>query len=127
MAGIDICQEVLDQAIEQCIPWSTDFDQLRDDPLVIDIYKGSIGEPDERFKGFQAIICTEVIEHVYQDIVDSFLSITLGMYQPEILIVTTPNAEYNVNFPDLQYGTKDAMFRHDDHKFEWTRKEFENW
>lgn len=55
------------------------------------------------------------------------MSITLGVYQPEIMIVTTPNAEYNVNFPDLKYGTSESTFRHDDHKFEWTRKEFESW
>lgn len=88
---------------------------------------GSIGIPDDRFKGFQAIICTEVIEHVYADVLDQFLDLTLGIYHPAILVVTTPNAEYNVNFPDLKYGTPDASFRHDDHKFEWTRKEFQSW
>jgi hypothetical protein len=25
------------------------------------------------------------------------------------------------------YGTPQAQFRHDDHKFEWTRTEFEKW
>lgn len=58
---------------------------------------------------------------------DSFLGLTLGVYHPEILIVTTPNCEYNVNFPDLKYNTPESIFRHDDHKFEWTRKEFEFW
>lgn len=77
--------------------------------------------------GFQGIICSEVIEHVYPDVLDSFLGITLGIYQPEIMIVTTPNAEYNINFLGLKYGTKESEFRHDDHKFEWTRKEFETW
>jgi 2-polyprenyl-3-methyl-5-hydroxy-6-metoxy-1,4-benzoquinol methylase len=88
---------------------------------------GSIGIPDDRLKGYQAIICTEVIEHVYSDVLDQFLDLTLGVYHPEILIVTTPNAEYNVHFPDLKYGTKESSFRHYDHKFEWTRKEFESW
>lgn len=83
--------------------------------------------PDDRFKGFQGIVCTEVIEHVYSDVLSKFMNITLGIYQPEIMIVTTPNAEYNVNFPDLKYGTSQSIFRHDDHKFEWTRKEFESW
>lgn len=58
---------------------------------------------------------------------DSFLGLTLGVYHPEILIVTTPNCEYNVNFPGLKYNTPESIFRHDDHKFEWTRKEFEFW
>lgn len=68
-----------------------------------------------------------MIEHVYPEVLDSFLGITLDIYQPELMIVTTPNAEYNINFPDLKYGTSEFKFRHDDHKFEWTRAEFESW
>ncbi|KAI9487545.1 MAG: hypothetical protein EXX96DRAFT_553715 [Benjaminiella poitrasii] len=127
MAGIDIDENVLVEAIERCTPWKTDFEQLRPYPLSIDIFQGSIGIPDGRLKGYQAIICTEVIEHVQPDVLNSFLDLTLGIYDPEILIVTTPNAEYNVNFPDLKYGTMESIFRHDDHKFEWTRKEFQTW
>ena len=35
---------------------------------------------------------------------------------------TTPNQEFNVLFPNF-----DGPFRHWDHKFEWTRSEFELW
>ncbi|KAI9250085.1 hypothetical protein EDC94DRAFT_318715 [Helicostylum pulchrum] len=127
MAGIDICDESLAEAVDRCTPWQTDHEQLRSNPLVLDIYKGSIGVVDDRLFGYEAIICTEVIEHVYADTLNSFLDITLGIYQPQILIVTTPNGEYNVNFPQLKYGTEESIFRHDDHKFEWTRNEFETW
>jgi hypothetical protein len=89
--------------------------------------KGSIGVPDDRFLGYQGIICSEVIEHVYSDVLDAFIGITLGTYRPEIMIVTTPNGEYNINFPDLKYGTDESEFRHDDHKFEWTKNEFQTW
>jgi len=37
--------------------------------------------------------------------------------------VTTPNVEYNARFESLPAG----RFRHKDHRFEWTRAEFENW
>ncbi|KAI8077175.1 hypothetical protein BDF21DRAFT_400341 [Thamnidium elegans] len=127
MAGIDVCDESLAEALDRCTPWQTDYEQLRSSPLVLDIYKGSIGVVDDRLFGYEAIICTEVIEHVYADTLNSFLDITLGIYQPQILIVTTPNGEYNVNFPRLKYGTDESIFRHDDHKFEWTRNEFETW
>lgn len=40
IAGIDICDQVLEEAVDSCTPWQSDFDQLRDHPLVIDIYKG---------------------------------------------------------------------------------------
>ena len=39
------------------------------------------------------------------------------------MILTTPNAEYNVKFANLPAG----KFRHRDHRFEWTRDEFQAW
>ena len=42
---------------------------------------------------------------------------------PPAVIVTTPNAEYNVRFERLPAGN----FRHGDHRFEWRRDEFEAW
>lgn len=43
--------------------------------------------------------------------------------QPKLAIFSTPNSEFNIMFePLLENG-----FRHYDHKFEWTRKEFETW
>jgi hypothetical protein len=44
-----------------------------------------------------------------------------GFIQPLIAIFTTPNADFNVLFPDL------AGFRHPDHKFEWSQFQFEDW
>ncbi|KAI8979170.1 hypothetical protein BDF20DRAFT_483843 [Mycotypha africana] len=127
LAGIDIDNEALQSAIENCQPWEDDYKNLRLLSLTVDIYKGSIDIPDDRFKGFEAIICTEVIEHVSPDVLNNFFKLTLDIYKPKILIVTTPNAEYNVYFPELHYGTAGAIFRHDDHKFEWTRQEFRDW
>jgi hypothetical protein len=95
--------------------------------LLIFSFVGSIDAIDCRLEGYDAIICSEVIEHIYNDVLDKFFAVTLGHYQPTILIVTTPNGEYNVHFPDLKYGTSGATFRHDDHKFEWTRQQFETW
>jgi hypothetical protein len=37
--------------------------------------------------------------------------------------LTTPNREYNVRLDGLPAGG----FRHRDHRFEWTRPEFEDW
>jgi hypothetical protein len=39
------------------------------------------------------------------------------------VVITTPNAEYNQLFPSLPAG----RFRHPDHRFEWSRKEFQDW
>lgn len=50
-----------------------------------------------------------------------------GVYKPKLCIVSTPNVEFNANFKELGYGVPDAKFRHPDHKFEWTRAEFQDW
>ncbi|CAO3651470.1 unnamed protein product [Cunninghamella echinulata] len=55
------------------------------------------------------------------------IPIVFDYYSPSLVILTTPNGEYNHFFPQLHYGTKEASFRHNDHKFEWTRYEFESW
>jgi hypothetical protein len=39
------------------------------------------------------------------------------------VIITTPNAEYNVRYPQLALGGR----RHPDHRFEWGRAEFRAW
>lgn len=44
-----------------------------------------------------------------------------GVLNPKVVILTTPNADFNVLFPDL------TGFRHWDHKFEWNRTEFKSW
>jgi hypothetical protein len=43
-------------------------------------------------------------------------------YRPGIVVLTTPNAEYNPLF-DLAPGE----FRDPDHKFEWSRDKFRQW
>ena len=43
--------------------------------------------------------------------------------RPRTIVVTTPNSEYNVRFEGVPAG----HFRHRDHRFEWTRAEFEQW
>ncbi|MEM9152697.1 MAG: 3' terminal RNA ribose 2'-O-methyltransferase Hen1, partial [Cyanobacteria bacterium P01_F01_bin.3] len=53
----------------------------------------------------------------------TFERVLFEFAQPPIVIVTTPNVEFNVRFPTLAPG----HLRHQDHRFEWTRKEFERW
>lgn len=43
--------------------------------------------------------------------------------RPRIAVFTTPNVEFNVLFKFAE----GQQFRHDDHKFEWTRREFTDW
>jgi len=63
---------------------------------------------------------------VYDDVLSKIPSNIFGFMQPKLVVFSTPNSDYNVIFtrfnPLLPNG-----FRHDDHKFEWTREEFKTW
>lgn len=61
------------------------------------------------------------IEHLYPMELEALPFTVFGFIQPRIAIFTTPNADFNVLFPNF------SGFRHSDHKFEWSRQDFENW
>jgi len=46
-----------------------------------------------------------------------------GFAAPDTVLVSTPNAEYNIHYDNLQPGA----VRHRDHRFEWTRAQFAAW
>ncbi len=48
---------------------------------------------------------------------------TTIIYHNIEIILTTPNIEYNVLYEKMEINS----LRHSDHRFEWTRKEFEKW
>lgn len=62
------------------------------------------------------------IEHLYPDELDAFPYNIFGFVAAKLVIVTTPNADFNVVFSD-----DPKRLRNRDHKFEWTRSEFEDW
>lgn len=82
---------------------------------------GSLFYYDERLKGKDIIILCEVIEHIDEERLPKVIETILDDYRPKNLLVTTPNRDYNVLY-DM-----DTKFRHADHRFEWTRAEFEEW
>jgi 3' terminal RNA ribose 2'-O-methyltransferase Hen1 len=78
---------------------------------------------DESLAGFDAAVLMEVIEHVDETRLPALERAVFGAARPRAVIVTTPNAEYNVRFDTLAPNT----FRHPDHRFEWTRGQFAAW
>ena len=65
----------------------------------------------------------EVVEHLDASRLGAFERALFGYARPGLVILTTPNAEYNVLFEGLPAG---AM-RHADHRFEWTRQQLAQW
>lgn len=78
---------------------------------------------DKRLAGFDAAALVEVIEHFDPARLAAAEQNVFGSARPVTLIVTTPNAEYNVMWESLPAGE----FRHPDHRFEWNRVEFASW
>ena len=87
------------------------------------LIQSSLTYRDERLAGLDAIVLMEVIEHVDPPRLAALERTVFADAAPALVVVTTPNSEYNVRFEFLAPG---AM-RHRDHRFEWTRSEFSAW
>lgn len=89
----------------------------------LSLLHGSLTYRDKRWHGVDAAALVEVIEHLDPDRLPALARVVFGEAKPGLVVVTTPNAEYNALFPNLTAGA----FRHADHRFEWTRTEFASW
>ena len=89
----------------------------------VQLLHGSLVYRDARLAGFDAAAVIEVVEHLDPSRLASFERVVFDHAHPAAVLVTTPNREYNDRFPFLPAG----HLRHRDHRFEWTRAEFERW
>ena len=89
----------------------------------IRLFQGSLMYKDKRLAGFEAATVVEVIEHLDPPRLAAFERVVFEHAKPNTIIITTPNVEYNVRFETLPAG----QFRHKDHRFEWTREQFQSW
>ena len=87
------------------------------------LFQSSVTYADARLAGLDAAVLMEVIEHVDPPRLPALARAVFGSARPANVVVTTPNAEYNVLFESLPAGE----FRHPDHRFEWPRPEFREW
>lgn len=119
IVGMDVAIRSLEYAheklrLEQLAPAFRDRIQL---------IHGSLMYRDRRLQNFDLATVVEVIEHLDSGRLRAFERVLFEQARPRTILVTTPNAEYNVKFESLPAG----QFRHPDHRFEWTRSEFEFW
>ena len=89
----------------------------------VTLQMGSLTYGDRRWHGFDAATLVEVIEHIEPHRLSALVLSLFADARPRVVVVTTPNREYNALFE----GLKDGKLRHPDHRFEWTRAEFESW
>ncbi|KAF8529859.1 hypothetical protein JB92DRAFT_3194105 [Gautieria morchelliformis] len=104
--------------------------------LEVSLWEGGFEAVNDAFArdAVDAFVASEVIEHLAPELLSLFAPVILGHYRPRLLLLTTPNYTYNQRFtppgevsptgyPDAT-GRTDRVFRHSDHKFEWTAEEW---
>ncbi|HKT23697.1 MAG TPA: 3' terminal RNA ribose 2'-O-methyltransferase Hen1 [Terriglobales bacterium] len=119
IVGMDVSHRALEIAAQKL--------RLEDLPRMqkdrIRLIHGSLTYRDKRLSGYDAATVVEVIEHQDPPRLAAFERVLFESARPQTIIVTTPNVEYNVRFETLPAG----KMRHKDHRFEWTRNEFQSW
>ena len=119
LLGMDVSNRALEIAKKKLKlkqPNSLSKDRLQ-------LIQSSLTYVDERIKGFDAALLVEVIEHLDTSRLKQLEKVVFGFAAPEFILITTPNQEYNTLFETLPAG----RFRHADHRFEWSRPEFQAW
>lgn len=117
IVGLDVSYRAIEVATER-FATLPDVQKKR-----IRLLHGSLTYRDHRLDGFDAAGIVEVIEHLDEARLAAFERVVFESARPGTVVITTPNAEYNVRFATLEAGN----FRHKDHRFEWTRTQFESW
>jgi 3' terminal RNA ribose 2'-O-methyltransferase Hen1 len=117
IVGTDVSMRALQQASRRL-----HLDRMPD-PDRVRLFQSSLTYRDDRLSGLDAAVLSEVVEHVDPPRLPALERVVFGEAAPTTVVVTTPNSEYNVHYPDLS----DGRFRHADHRFEWTRAEFARW
>jgi 3' terminal RNA ribose 2'-O-methyltransferase Hen1 len=89
----------------------------------VTLLHGGLTYRDRRLIGFEGAAVVEVIEHLDPSRLAAFERVLFETARPGVVVLTTPNREYNQLFESLPAGS----LRHPDHRFEWTRAEFQDW
>lgn len=119
ITGMDVAHRALEIAAERL-----HLDRLSERQRArIQLLHGSLIYRDTRLAGYDAAAVVEVIEHLDPPRLAAFERGVFEFARPGLVVLTTPNAEYNTMWPSLPAG----QFRHRDHRFEWTRAEFQGW
>uniref|UniRef100_A0A1I8JJ92 Small RNA 2'-O-methyltransferase n=1 Tax=Macrostomum lignano TaxID=282301 RepID=A0A1I8JJ92_9PLAT len=113
---------MLEAARQSLAPTVGDYMKKRSRPMRARLLAGCATEPDARLAGADAALLVEMIEHLPLDQLARLPGHLFGQLRPGLVVVTTPNAEFNTCF-----GPRFPGLRHHDHKFEWTRAQFQAW
>ncbi|PIQ36525.1 MAG: methyltransferase type 12 [Lysobacterales bacterium CG17_big_fil_post_rev_8_21_14_2_50_64_11] len=114
--GLDIDEAVLHEAravLGIGLPYPGDRIQVR---------HGAFDVADATLAGFDAAALVETIEHLDPRLLGRMESAVFASMRPAVVLVTTPNQEYNG-----VHGMAPGERRHPGHRFEWSRARFRQW
>ena len=92
----------------------------------VELLQGSAVHRDERLVGLDAIVLSEVVEHVDPERLPALVDAVFAAARPTTVVVTTPNVEHNARY-ERDGGLAPGQMRHADHRFEWTRAQMRSW
>ncbi|XP_069753944.1 small RNA 2'-O-methyltransferase [Narcine bancroftii] len=121
LIGVDRDLDLLKENRRYLSPLPCDYLQPRPSPLTVRLYQGSVAVKDPCMVDCDFVSCIELIEHLDATELATFPCVLFGYMNPAVVVITTPNADFNILLPGIK------QFRHCDHKFEWSRSEFEAW
>ncbi|BGP28032.1 small RNA 2-O-methyltransferase [Rhodotorula toruloides] len=154
LIGIDIERIVCDSAANVVKPATESSGSSRRwEELFVEIYEGGVEVHNDALLNVEAIVLTEVIEHLTPTALARLPNLLFSVYSPRLIVITTPNHSFNPYFvqsppstsrrrprhpatgdddeeshlhPDPS-GRTNRMFRDPTHLFEWTPEEFRSW
>jgi 3' terminal RNA ribose 2'-O-methyltransferase Hen1 len=119
VVGMDVARRHLERAAERLrIDERPPQERQR-----LKLMQGSLLYRDTRLVGYDAAVLVEVVEHLDPTRLETCARVLFACARPGVVILTTPNRDYNDQWPGLRAGG----VRHRDHRFEWTRAEFQRW
>uniref|UniRef100_A0A8B9UQ53 Small RNA 2'-O-methyltransferase n=1 Tax=Anas zonorhyncha TaxID=75864 RepID=A0A8B9UQ53_9AVES len=121
LAGLDICASVMKEKMHRLYPLPADYLQPSERSLTVTLHHGSVAHEDPCMLGFDLVTCIELIEHLEESELEKFPEVVFGFMAPTMVVISTPNSEFNPLLPGV------TVFRHQDHKFEWDRAQFQSW
>jgi 3' terminal RNA ribose 2'-O-methyltransferase Hen1 len=117
LLGVDVSVRALERAGQRLgLERLSDHQRAR-----VHLRQSSVTYRDDALAGYDAILLVEVVEHLEPDRLGSLEANVFGAARPAHVVLTTPNAEFNVRY-ELA-----GSLRHPDHRFEWTRAKLAEW
>lgn len=116
VVGVDACAREL-SAAEARLSGELEQKEGR-----LELVHGSFLDLSASWNDFDAAVMVEALEHIDPRELSKVEKILFGVSRPQLVILTTPNREYNAIF-----GQPEGKLRHRDHRFEWSRAKFISW